>query len=907
MKKSRCSIRLAALVALALTAAACAPSPVEPRAVLTGEPIVGSTLRADPGSWTVAPTRISYRWYSCPDATRGAGCEVIGDDSPTFVLTSSELTRHISVTLRGANEFGWNTVRSNFVGPVRSGGPDGPIEWGSESLDIRQLAGTVLNTPVSFRGDLESYDDFGLRVEGDLADIATILLESARQNDAGDYEFDLVTVLPASAAEAVTGRLVMENGGESLAAPVTVTVTPEPYDDTTTPSTIAEPSPDRIVDLPGGQLVVVDELLVAIDFDAHDPDQVARDVAEAVGGRIIGSDTELRLYQIQILGAQPEDIVDQQAVALGVLGVVEATLNYVNLSPTEVIPDDSEWDSWSGAGGNNWGLKFINAPQAWDRTTGSDAVKVAVIDIDNDCKHGDLDDNVSRCDRGTTGSSHGTHVAGTLCAEGNNGKGITGVAWDCDLRFYAAAGTVAGTAARMQAAVNDGASVINMSLGYIGKLPDPEATCQLDDTEEGRTMLREAAAAANGIFGRAIINADMRGKDVLWVIAAGNQCARDIELQAPAGLALRFPRTTMTVAAVGPSGQIANFSNIGDGVSVSAPGVEILSTVPRTCLIFSLFCTDRYAGGSTWSGTSMATPHVAGLAALVRTEHPGKTASEVKGCIVAASQRSGVAVPGFPFRTIDAAGAVSCEAAPELPSKVDIVIALDLTGSMGDILDQAKAEATALMNNVAAAAPGTDFQFGVVSYEDYPGYFSSSACPTSNYAASYGVSTDSPFDLRNALSADRATSQSTINGLSLGNGWDGPESYGRAFWEVAQPDTPMGWRSDALKILLNFGDNVPHDPNINEGVSDASVYDTGIDPGRNGVIDCGGDDIDFQDDALAALRSADIRLLHVQQRFTLFEPNWRYWTSLTGGAYTTLDGGRTLSDVVIELLGLVDG
>ena len=197
-------------------------------------------------------------------------------------------------------------------------------------------------------------------------------------------------------------------------------------------------------------------------------------------------------------------------------------------------------------------------------------------------------------------------------------------------------------------------------------------------------------------------------------------------------------------------------------------------------------------------------------------------------------------------------------------------------------------------------------RFGVISYEDYPGSFDSSVCGTSSYSATYGDSGDSPFDLRTALDADPAVSQETINALTLGGGNDGPESYGRAFWEVAQADTPIGWRPDALKLVLNFGDNVPHDPNINEGVS-SSVVDTGLDPGRNGVIDCGGDDIDFQDGALAALESAGIRLLHVEQSSTGFEANWRYWTSLTGGAYTTLSGERTLSDVVIELLGLVDG
>src|SRR5690606_30722518 len=176
-----------------------------------------------------------------------------------------------------------------------------------------------------------------------------------------------------------------------------------------------------------------------------------------------------------------------------------AAFNYFDRSPQTVIPNDTRWDSWDVAnpGGNNWGMESIDAPGAWDTTTGSNGVRVAVIDLDNDADHGDLDDNVSRSDRGSAANGHGTHVGGTVCAEGNNGRGVTGVMWDCNLRYYAAGSTAIATVEGMVRAVNDGARVVNMSLNYIAN-----GNCSANPA-----VIRPLAADANDIFGRAVIRA----------------------------------------------------------------------------------------------------------------------------------------------------------------------------------------------------------------------------------------------------------------------------------------------------------------------------------------------------------------------------------------------------------------
>lgn len=300
------------------------------------------------------------------------------------------------------------------------------------------------------------------------------------------------------------------------------------------------------------------------------------------------------------------------------------------------------------------------------------------------------------------------------------------------------------------------------------------------------------------------------------------------------------------------------------------------------------------------------------------SEH-GFSAAQTKACIVAASQEHGLAIEGETFHLIEAPSAVLCEATLGLPPEVDIVFSLDLTGSMGGEIARVKAEVNQVIDGLRAAAPDTDFRFGVVSYEDYPGLFNSSACPDSEYAAIYGYQSagDLPFRINLPITGDAVTVASTINGLQLGNGGDGPQSYGRVFWEIAQADTAaaLGFRPDALKLLIDFGDNVPHDADLNAGLEPpvippvASPFDTGYDPGQNGVIDCGGDDIDLQDDALSSMAAADIRLVHVDSSGDPdLEDYWKLWAGLTGGEYAainpdgTIPGGLDLTDLIIELL-----
>jgi subtilisin family serine protease len=286
--------------------------------------------------------------------------------------------------------------------------------------------------------------------------------------------------------------------------------------------------------------------------------------------------------------------------------------------------------------------------------------------------------------------------------------------WQCSLNLFHGANTTPEAAAAMVSAADAGDRVVNMSLQFVD---NSNWWGQPGYTRPSADQLRTLVVAANKTLRQGILYAKRNSKDVLWVFAAGNE-SRDAGLSAPGGLVAEFPENVMSVAATQPDGTLADFSDRGKLVSVAAPGTDIYSTEGHSCGFLWWFCSDSFG---TMSGTSMAAPQVTGLAGLVLAKDPTRTAVTVKKCIVAAAQGSGRAVPGETFHEINSAKAVDCSGGVlNLPPKVDVVFSMDLTGSMGGVLTQAKAQLLQAMNDLKAAAPGTDFRFAVTSLEDYP-------------------------------------------------------------------------------------------------------------------------------------------------------------------------------------------
>jgi serine protease len=291
-----------------------------------------------------------------------------------------------------------------------------------------------------------------------------------------------------------------------------------------------------------------------------------------------------------------------------------------------------QWDLYELAGG-------IRMPGAWNFSTGS-GINVAVIDTgyrphadlagqvlpgydfiastalagDGNGRDADAQDpgdwlTASQCGAGSpaqdqSSSWHGTHVAGTIAAKANNGTGVAGVAYNAkivpvrvlgkcggytsdiaDGIIWASGGTVAGIAAN-----SNKARVLNLSLGGGGAC---DATTQ---------------TAINGA----------RSRGAVIVVAAGN-AGMEASSFTPANCA-----GVITVAATNRAGGRASYSNYGNIVDIAAPGDSILSTVNAGTRAPAA---DGYAS---MSGTSMATPHVAGVAALMLAQNPALTPDQVE-------------------------------------------------------------------------------------------------------------------------------------------------------------------------------------------------------------------------------------------------------------------------------------
>ncbi len=155
----------------------------------------------------------------------------------------------------------------------------------------------------------------------------------------------------------------------------------------------------------------------------------------------------------------------------------------------------------------------------------------------------------------------------------------------------------------------------------------------------------------------------------------------------------------------------------------------------------------------------------------------------------------------------DSANETKTVTVPEVPTKADIEIAIDTTGSMGGAIDTAKSEATNLVNAVKAQIP--DAQFSVVEFRD---------------------DGDTPeYAVHNQMTDDAATVQASIDGMVAGGGGDFPEAYNLVFQNAADPLTAgdIGWRADSRKFVVVIGDAPPHGA-VPAGFSDC--FDSSADP-----------------------------------------------------------------------------
>lgn len=424
------------------------------------------------------------------------------------------------------------------------------------------------------------------------------------------------------------------------------------------------PADDRLISW-NNTTVVKDEIIVGLTSSTANPDQRIRDIAAQTQGAIMGSVPGTGVYQLRYASASTPAALETLRTKLGsVTGVAFAAEHFLG-NAAEATPNDPLFDSWdqNNPTDNNWGLKYINAPTAWDTTTGSKAVRIGIIDSGFQPAHEDLQANVAAtgnldADHGWATTYHGNHVAGIACATGNNGKGVAGVDWQCSLGLYSIGfkGDPVVALAMMERAVDDHMQIINMSLQWVDN-----NNC----SAKIASFTSDVVRMYDNIFARGIEYGNQNGNDPLWVMAAGNEC-RDVAYSAPASLAATYKSNVMAVAAIQPNGQlikqifgIGNGSDFGQGISVAAPGSGILSTLGSVCPRGPISCGLPVEYG-TKSGTSMAAPSVSGVAGLVLAAHPGYGGTQLKKCIVDSANTYGKPVPGQVFHVIDAPTAVAC-------------------------------------------------------------------------------------------------------------------------------------------------------------------------------------------------------------------------------------------------------
>lgn len=423
-----------------------------------------------------------------------------------------------------------------------------------------------------------------------------------------------------------------------------------------------EPAAENIV-MQGGFGYVNNELLVTLN--SADSLPALKEYLAGVGGEVVGEIPLTADYQIMLSGTYSREELEALTEQVKSLPYVErSSLNYafeLEDASNQYYPDDKKWDDWDTTGGNNWNMKAIDAPGAWVYRNQMGPVNVGVIDGMFYTYHEDLKNVFQEMPLGNvtdmgeeryngggnwTDQDHATHVSGIIGAEFNNRKGVCGVAPNVKLYGVDAYSNI------VMKYSNDGTSYVSdsywMQIAMVYLVG--EKHCQVINlSQEQGYFATKTMDDWNKNMASFIKRLHDKSKNEFVICKAAGNDAKDARKGILSGI--EDSEVESMIIVVGPAAvsgkhsyfgckhdgyRVASHSNRGSRVDVLAPGGDNESTKFPDAQIYSTI-----PGGYGYLyGTSMAAPHVAGVAAMIFGIDPSFTAKEVKDIIVSTATGS---------------------------------------------------------------------------------------------------------------------------------------------------------------------------------------------------------------------------------------------------------------------------